>query len=43
MAVVLLYNMKTMKVLVADHGEGAVSELKDMTRLYLISKLHGKV
>jgi hypothetical protein len=28
-----------MKALVADHGEGAVRELGNMTRLYLASKL----
>lgn len=37
MAVVLLYNMKAMKALVADHGgvdiAGAAVELRDMTRL----------
>ena len=37
MAVVLLNNMKTMKQLVAD--EGAAAELRDMTRLYLASRL----
>ena len=40
MAVVLLQNMKAMKELVAD--EGAAAELRDMTRLYLASKLGGK-
>jgi AcrR family transcriptional regulator len=43
MAVVLLHNMKTMKALAADHGgadsRGASAELRDMTRLYLASKL----
>ena len=43
MAVVLLHNMKTMKALAADHGgatvDGASTELRDMTRLYLASKL----
>ena len=43
MAVVLLHNMKTMKALVAGHGgatgDGASTELRDMTRLYLASKL----
>ena len=43
MAVVLLHNMKTMKALESDHA-GATSsrasaELRDMTRLYLASKL----
>jgi AcrR family transcriptional regulator len=42
MAVVLLHNMKTMKVLVADHVDGPVAELRDMTRLYLRSKLQSK-
>ena len=37
MAVVLLHNMKAMKALVADPG--ATQELRDMTRLYLLSKL----
>ncbi len=46
MAVVLLHNMKLMKILnsddvLADSG-GASAELRDMTRLYLASKLaHG--
>ena len=40
MAVVLLHNMKTMKELVAD--QGAAAELRDMTRLYLASKLGRK-
>ena len=40
MAVVLLYNMKAMKELVAEQGSAA--ELRDMTRLYLMSKLQGK-
>jgi AcrR family transcriptional regulator len=43
MAVVLLQNMKNMKTLAADHGaatsRGASAELRDMTRLYLASKL----
>ena len=43
MAVVLRHNMKTMKALESDHA-GATSsrasaELRDMTRLYLASKL----
>jgi AcrR family transcriptional regulator len=44
MAAVLLHNMKAMKALVAEYGEagGAVAELRDMTRLYLASKLRGK-
>jgi AcrR family transcriptional regulator len=44
MAVVLLHNMKTMKSLVVDHGEGggAAAELRDMTRLYLMNKLRMK-
>jgi AcrR family transcriptional regulator len=44
MAAVLLQNIKAMKTLVAEHGEtsGAVAELRDMTRLYLASKLQGK-
>jgi AcrR family transcriptional regulator len=37
MAVVLLNNMKAMKELVAD--QGAAAELRDMTRVYLTSKL----
>jgi AcrR family transcriptional regulator len=43
MAVVLLQNMKAMKALVVEHGEasGAVAELRDMTRLYLATKLRG--
>jgi len=41
MAVVLLYNMKAMKALAADDptAVGASAELRDMTRLYLASKL----
>jgi AcrR family transcriptional regulator len=39
MAVVLLQNMKAMKELVAD--EGPAAELRDMTRIYLVSKLQG--
>jgi AcrR family transcriptional regulator len=43
MAVVLLHNMKTMKALAADspgaESRGASAELRDMTRLYLASKL----
>ena len=44
MAAVLLHNMKAMKALVAEYGEagGAVAELRDMTRLYLASKLRRK-
>jgi AcrR family transcriptional regulator len=44
MAAVLLHNMKAMKTLVAEYGEagGAVAELRDMTRLYLASKLQGQ-
>ena len=42
-AVVLLQNMKTMKALSAEHGRngdaGAIAELREMTRLYLASKL----
>lgn len=43
MAAVLLQNMKAMKVLTAEHGpdSGAVAELREMTRLYLESKLGG--
>jgi hypothetical protein len=37
MAVVLLTNMMAMKELAAD--QGAAAELRDMTRLYLKSKL----
>jgi AcrR family transcriptional regulator len=43
MAVVLLQNMKNMKTLAADHeaatSGGASAELRDMTRIYLASKL----
>jgi|GEM_PF-4056615 len=41
MAAVLLQNMKGMKALLAAHGQdsGAVAELREMTRLYLASKL----
>jgi AcrR family transcriptional regulator len=43
MAIVLLHNMKTMKALTVEHGNandsGASAELRDMTRLYLASKL----
>lgn len=41
MAAVLLQNMKAMKTLVANHGadSGAVAELREMTRLYLASRL----
>jgi AcrR family transcriptional regulator len=43
MAVVLLHNMKTMKAFAADldgsESRGASAELRDMTRLYLASKL----
>jgi AcrR family transcriptional regulator len=44
MAAVLMHNMKAMKALVTEYGEasGAVAELRDMTRLYLASKLRGK-
>jgi AcrR family transcriptional regulator len=44
MAAVLLQNMKAMKALVAEYGKasGAVAELREMTRLYLASKLQGK-
>jgi hypothetical protein len=43
MAAVLLQNMKAMKALIAEYGDasGAVAELRDMTRLYLTSKLQG--
>ena len=40
MAVVLLQNMKAMKELAAD--EGAAAELREMTRLYLASRLQGR-
>ena len=43
MALVLLHNMKTMKAFAADHAgatsRGASAELRDMTRLYLATKL----
>ncbi len=41
MAVVLLHNMKTMKDLATDRegGQGPSAELREMTRLYLASKL----
>jgi AcrR family transcriptional regulator len=44
MAAVVLQNMKAMKALVAEYGKasGAVAELREMTRLYLASKLQGK-
>jgi hypothetical protein len=38
-AVVLLHNMKTMKVLMADHAEGAAAELREMERLDLLIKI----
>lgn len=43
MAVVLLHNMKAMKAMVAEYGEagGAVAELREMTRVYLASRLRG--
>jgi AcrR family transcriptional regulator len=46
MAVVLLYNMKTMKTLILEQGiaagKGAASELSAMNRLYLTNRLSRK-
>jgi hypothetical protein len=44
MATVFLHNMKAMKALAAEyrHASSPVAELRDMTRLYLASKLRGK-
>jgi AcrR family transcriptional regulator len=43
MAVVLLHNIKIMKILASENGKtnnsGASAELRDMTRLYLANKL----
>ena len=39
MAVVLLQNMKAMKSLDVDHHAGAIAQLREMTALYLKSKL----
>ena len=38
-AVVLLQNMKTMKALEPDRDAGTIAELREMTQLYLRSKL----
>jgi AcrR family transcriptional regulator len=45
-AVILLHNMKTMKALTIDQGiatsPGATAELREMNRLYLVSRLSEK-